>query len=213
LILSEMGSDQDQWMLHHTSRLSDDIIVTKSQYDDFSIPCPWRNFEIIVDNRALYVNPGWMAELSTFFQEACYGGRENEPVVIEDVKYEEMLDFLRCITFCPQRKSITVQNVSHVMKLASKFDMRPVMARCEQYVARTAPTLDRHRLFQVTCAMSHCDPNSSTMSLLVDRLAGMKEDELNEMQFHQMPGDVVAEVYSHKMKRRTDRRKKFCCVM
>ncbi|GMS90861.1 hypothetical protein PENTCL1PPCAC_13036, partial [Pristionchus entomophagus] len=106
-----------------------------------------------------------------------------------------------------------VQNVSLVMKLASKFDMRPVMARCEQYVARTAPTLDRHRLFQVTCALSHCDPNSSTMSLLVDRLAGMKEDELNEMQFHQMPGDVVAEVYSHKIKRRTERRKRFCCIM
>ena len=46
----------------------------------------------------------------------------------------------------------TVANVSLILQVASRFEMKPVVARCGQSVARTANTLDRERLFQVTFA-------------------------------------------------------------
>ncbi|KAJ1374353.1 BTB/POZ domain [Parelaphostrongylus tenuis] len=122
-----------------------------------------------------------------------------------------MLEFFRCIFFCPMRKPIAVSNVSLVLRVASRFDMKPVVARCEQFVARSANTLDRDNLFQVTCAVSHCDPNSSTMSVLVDKLASIKEEDLSQMQFSQMPGDVVAEVYTQKFRERERKRQLWCC--
>ncbi|PIO61068.1 hypothetical protein TELCIR_17419 [Teladorsagia circumcincta] len=125
-----------------------------------------------------------------------------------------------------------VANVSLILRVASRFEMKPVVARCEQFVARSANTLDRDRLFQVTCAVSHCDPNSSTMSVLVDKLASIKEavykeikgciiadnlevaygeEDLSRMQFSQMPGDVVAEVYTQKFRERERKRQLWCC--
>ncbi|CAJ0599595.1 unnamed protein product [Cylicocyclus nassatus] len=193
--------------------MSEDIVVSKSCYDDFSVATPWRNFEVIVEDRSFFVNPGWLAELSPFFAEYCFGDDAHHSLIIDDIKPSDMLEFFRCIFFCPMRKPIAVSNVSLVLRVASRFEMKPVVARCEQFVARTANTLDRERLFQVTCAVSHCDPNSSTMSVLVDKLASIKEEDLSQMQFSQMPGDVVAEVYTQKFRERERKRQQWCCLM
>ncbi|EGT56497.1 hypothetical protein CAEBREN_15928 [Caenorhabditis brenneri] len=101
-----------------------------------------------------------------------------------------------------------MKNVSLVLTFANRFEMRPVQARCENFISLNASTLsrDKTKLFQVTCAMSQCDPNSSTMSVLVDKLAGIKEDELSRLHFAEMPGDVVAEVYAQKLQRTKDKK-------
>ena len=65
----------------------------------------------------------------------------------------------------------------------------------------------------MTCAMSHCDPNSTTMSVLVDRLASIKEGDLSCMNFDRMPGEVVAEVYREKMRRRRETSKSTFCPL
>nr|CDJ97932.1 BTB:POZ domain containing protein [Haemonchus contortus] len=191
--------------------MNEDIVVSKSCYDNFSVPTPWRNFQIIVEDTSFYVNAGWLAELSSFFASYCFGEDAHNSLIIDDIKPSDMLEFFRCIFFCPMRKPITVSNVSLILRVASRFQMKPVVARCEQFVARSANTLDRDRLFQVTCAVSHCDPNSSTMSVLVDKLASIKEEDLSRMQFSQMPGDVVAEVYTQKFRERERKRQLWCC--
>uniref|UniRef100_A0A183FE02 BTB domain-containing protein n=1 Tax=Heligmosomoides polygyrus TaxID=6339 RepID=A0A183FE02_HELPZ len=175
-----------------------------------------------------------LAELSSFFAEYCFGEEAHSSLIVDDIKPSEMLEFFRCIFFCPMRKPLSVVNVSLILRVASRFEMKPVVARCEQFVARSANTLDRERLFQVTCAVSHCDPNSSTMSVLVDKLASIKgvlllsriaprfllhkmkqiqEEDLSRMQFSQMPGDVVAEVYTQKFRERERKRQMWCCFM
>ncbi|KJH48719.1 hypothetical protein DICVIV_05175 [Dictyocaulus viviparus] len=193
--------------------MNEDIVVSKSTYDDFSSPTPWRSFEIIVDERSFFVNAGWLAELSPFFAHYCFAEEVHRSLIIDDIKPSDMLEFFRCIFFCPMRKPLSVMNVSLILRVASRFDMKPVVARCEQFVARSANTLDRDNLFQVTCAVSHCDPNSSTMSVLVDKLASIKEEDLSRMQFSQMPGDVVAEVYTQKFRERERKRQLWCCFV
>ncbi|KAK6021169.1 hypothetical protein OSTOST_13169, partial [Ostertagia ostertagi] len=167
--------------------MNEDIVVSKSCYDNFSVPTPWRNFQIIVEDTSFYVNAGWLAELSSFFADYCFGEEAHNSLIIDDIKPSEMLDyvnagwlaelssffadycfgeeahnsliiddikpsemleFFRCIFFCPMRKPLTVANVSLILRVASRFEMKPVVARCEQFVARSANTLDRDRLFQ-----------------------------------------------------------------
>uniref|UniRef100_A0A0K0CWK8 BTB domain-containing protein n=1 Tax=Angiostrongylus cantonensis TaxID=6313 RepID=A0A0K0CWK8_ANGCA len=199
--------------------MNEDIVVSKSSYDNFASPTPSRSFEIVVEDHSFFVNAGWLAELSPFFAEYCFGETARRSLIIDDIKPSDMLEFFRCIFFCPMRKPISVMNVSLILRVASRFDMKPVVARCEQFVARSANTLDRDHLFQVfylrqimvTCAVSHCDPNSSTMSVLVDKLASIKD--LSQLQFSQMPGDVVAEVYTQKFRERERKRQMWCCFM
>ncbi|VDM78184.1 unnamed protein product [Strongylus vulgaris] len=136
--------------------MSEEIVVSKSCYDDFAAATPWRNFEIIVEDRSFFVNPGWLAELSPFFAEYCFGEDAHRSLIIDDIKPSDMLEFFRCIFFCPMRKPIAVSNVSLVLRVASRFEMKPVVARCEQFVARTANTLDRERLFQVRLQIMTC---------------------------------------------------------
>uniref|UniRef100_A0A1I7ULS6 BTB domain-containing protein n=1 Tax=Caenorhabditis tropicalis TaxID=1561998 RepID=A0A1I7ULS6_9PELO len=189
---------------------SEDVVIARSSFDDFSQPTPWRTFEISTGNRSFYVNAGWLAELSPYFADELFVRKPNlKRYVIDQATPEEVLEFLRCITFCPMRKPLTVKNVSLVLTFANRFDMRPVQARCENFIALNATTLsrDKTKLFQVTCAMSQCDPNSSTMSVLVDKLAGIKDDELSRLHFAEMPGDVVAEVYAQKLQRHKDKKK------
>ncbi|EGT56512.1 hypothetical protein CAEBREN_12432 [Caenorhabditis brenneri] len=196
-------------ILEMNRETSEDVVIARSSFDDFSQPTPWRTFEISAGNRSFYVNAGWLAELSPYFAEELYVRKpSSKRYVIDQATPEEVLEFLRCITFCPMRKPLTVKNVSLVLTFANRFEMRPVQARCENFISLNASTLsrDKTKLFQVTCAMSQCDPNSSTMSVLVDKLAGIKEDELSRLHFAEMPGDVVAEVYAQKLQRTKDKK-------
>ncbi|KAK6045652.1 hypothetical protein COOONC_16844 [Cooperia oncophora] len=136
--------------------MNEDIVVSKSCYDNFSVPTPWRTFQIIVEDTSFYVNAGWLAELSSFFAHYCFGEEAHNSLIIDDIKPCDMLEFFRCIFFCPMRKPLTDKLIRSKM--------------WKQFVARLRTLSDS----DVTCAVSHCDPNSSTMSVLVDKLASIK---------------------------------------
>uniref|UniRef100_A0A8R1HXS3 BTB domain-containing protein n=3 Tax=Caenorhabditis japonica TaxID=281687 RepID=A0A8R1HXS3_CAEJA len=183
---------------------SEEVMIARSSFDDFSQPTAWRTYEIKCGERSFFVNAGWLAELSPYFADQIYVRKTDQKRYdMDQATPNEVLEFLRCITFCPMRKPLSVKNVSLVLTFANRFDMRPVQARCEHFIASNATSLsrDKTKLFQVTCAMSQCDPNSSTMSVLVDKLAGIKEEDLSRLQFADMPGDVVAEVYAQKLQK------------
>lgn len=232
-----------------------------------------------------------MAELSPYFADQIYV-RKNaaKRYVIEQATPNEVLEFLRCITFCPMRKPLSgtrkwrsyLQIVffpsekrflgadirEQIRNETSSGEMRTLhrlechfaepwqnqtfpgtklsksiseiltVMYCVDHVSfLTSCSVKGHHttflkfyfsvlsssfhLFQVTCAMSQCDPNSSTMSVLVDKLAGIKvtilvqfppifpffqEEDLSRLQFADMPGDVVAEVFAQKIQRTKDKK-------
>ncbi|EFO26973.1 hypothetical protein LOAG_01508 [Loa loa] len=97
--------------------------------------------------------------------------------------------------------------------MAHYFGMKPVIEKCENVIVTQANTLDRVKLFQITCAVAEYDRYSPTMTLLIDKLSAMKREELSTLRFSQVPGDIVADVFAAKMKRREMKRKKWCCLL
>ncbi|KHN75577.1 Uncharacterized protein C08C3.4 [Toxocara canis] len=187
--------------------------VVKSNYDDFSAPIPYRSARIIVQGRVLYVNDGWLAELSPFFASAFFGEKTLKEVELaSDVSYDDFLELLRVVFLCPRRKPITVSNVTVVLPLAHRFGMAVVVKRCEEVIAREVGTMSKAKLFEVATVVSQCDRHSYAMTALVDTLSSMSQRELTTAQFSQVPGDVVADVFAAKIKRNQMKKTKWCCL-
>ena len=45
---------------------------------------------------------------------------------------------------------VAVNNVALVLKCATRFEMRPVIARCDKFISQNALILDQQKLFQVS---------------------------------------------------------------
>uniref|UniRef100_A0A8R1XZL4 BTB domain-containing protein n=1 Tax=Onchocerca volvulus TaxID=6282 RepID=A0A8R1XZL4_ONCVO len=188
--------------------------VAKCAYDDFSAPTSLRSARVIVEGRSVYVNPGWLAEFSNFFVMVFFGKNAGQDLTLDDeVSYEHFIELLRVVCYCPTRKPITVSNVVVVLKMADYFGMKPVIEKCEEVIIKQASTLESIKLFQIACAVAEHDRYSPTMTLLIDKLSSMKREELSKLRFSQVPGDVVADVFAAKMKRREMKRKKWCCFL
>ncbi|KAM3722815.1 Cytokinesis defective protein [Dirofilaria immitis] len=188
--------------------------VAKCVYDDFSAPTPLRSARIIVEGRSVYVNPGWLAEFSNFFAVMFFDKNAGEDLTLgKEVSYEHFIELLRVVCYCPTLKPVTVSNVIVVLKMADYFGMKPVVEKCEDVITKQANKLDRVKLFQIACAVAEHDRYSPTMTLLIDKLSTMKREELSKLRFSQVPGDVVADVFAAKMKRREMERKKWCCLL
>ncbi|VDN32038.1 unnamed protein product [Gongylonema pulchrum] len=59
-------------------------------------------------DRSVFVNPGWLAELSTFFAQEFFGERARDELILDEgVSYDQFLELLRVVCYCPTRKPIT----------------------------------------------------------------------------------------------------------
>lgn len=191
--------------------------MARRAYDDFSSPAPTRQCRLVVGDKTLFVNLGYLAEYSSVFAE-CFE-RRLDPVYIEEFSAEDMLELMRCVFFCPQRKPITREslstsprsksnhliplatNINTIVVLASHFEMEPVLKRCEDVIATQSNAFNPSRLFQLTQTLSQHQRNSLAMSVMMDKLARMDSHELSQMPFSDIPGDVVADLYSVKVGR------------
>uniref|UniRef100_A0A915DQJ8 BTB domain-containing protein n=1 Tax=Ditylenchus dipsaci TaxID=166011 RepID=A0A915DQJ8_9BILA len=77
-------------------------------YDDFSSPTAIRQDRIIVENKSIYVNLGYLAEYSSFFANSYEQKRESY-----------------------SGKKLIMPTSVLFIDLANEFDMEPVMRRCE----------------------------------------------------------------------------------
>ncbi|CAJ0570511.1 unnamed protein product, partial [Mesorhabditis spiculigera] len=146
----------------------------------------------------------------------CFGTeyrRGSQQLVVDDIPYADMLEFMRCIFYCPYRKHLTTANVVSVLRIANRFEMRMVVARCEAFVENAAKNLDQNKLLQVAQAVKECDPNSTTMTILVDRLASLSDKDLSAMQFNDVSGDIVANVFTHRLNTKEKGKKRYCTLI
>ncbi|VDO11874.1 unnamed protein product, partial [Brugia timori] len=181
--------------------------VAKCVYDDFLAPTPLRSARVIIEGRSLYVNPGWLAEFSSFFAAMFFGKNVGEELTLGSefksslcsydgayyrvhnavlgdsgsFRHITLITFLLSLTLMSQLLS----NVIVVLKMAHYFGMKPVIEKCEDVIVRQANTLDRVKLFQIACAVAEHDRYSPTMTLLIDKLSAMKREELSKLRFSQ----------------------------
>lgn len=85
--------------------------------------------------------------------------------------------------------------------------MEPVLKRCEDVISNQAGSFSPNRLFQLTRTMSQHQRNSLSMSVLVDKLARMDNNQLSTLPFDNIPGDVVADLYAVKLRQATEYRR------
>jgi len=166
-------------------------------YDDFSSPRDSRRDQLVVEGKTLYVNMGYLAEYSKFFAD-CYEQRAN-PIFIDDFNYSDVLELMRVCFFCPHRKPINHHNINTVVTMASQYSMTQLMKRCEHVIATQSELFTTHRLFELTKTLSKHQRNSLSMSVMMDRLSTMDNDQFESLPFKSIPGDVVADLYSLKL--------------
>ncbi|VDN06376.1 unnamed protein product [Thelazia callipaeda] len=149
-----------------------------------------------------YVNPGWLAELSSFFATMFFLNNAGEDIILSDeVKYENFLELLRVLCYCPTRKPITVTNVITVLKMAHYFGFKALVEECEKVITEKVINLDKIKLFQITCAMAEHDRYSPTTTLLIDKLSKMKQNELASLHFSKVMSHSYSEFdFSHQMR-------------
>ncbi|KAH7725878.1 Protein CYK-7 b [Aphelenchoides avenae] len=175
-----------------------------SHYSDFSAPTTLRQDRLIVEDRTLYVNMGYLSELSTHFAhcvEQC-----TDPVVVKNATYEEVLELLRVVFYCPQRKPINHSNIVTVVAVGTLLDVGVVLRHCDDFIVNHVAHFTNRRLFQLTQVMATHRRNSFAMSVLLDRLSRMNDAELSSLPFESLPGDVVADIYSLKLRESQRRR-------
>lgn len=112
-------------------------------------------------------------------------------------------------------------NVNTIVELATYYDMEPVLKRCEDVISSHAGSFSPSRLFQLTRTLSQHQRNSLSMSVLVDKLARMDDNQLSTLPFDSIPGDVVADLYAVKLRQAVESRryarthrpvwKRMCC--
>jgi len=166
-------------------------------YDDFSSPRDARRDQLVVEGKTLYVNMGYLAEHSKFFAD-CHEQRAN-PIFIDDFNYNEVLELMRVCFFCPHRKPINQQNINTVVTMASQYGMTQLMKRCEHVIATQSDLFTTNRLFELTKTLSKHQRNGLSMSVMMDRLSQMNNDQFESLPFSSIPGDVVADLYSLKL--------------
>uniref|UniRef100_A0A915EJR8 BTB domain-containing protein n=1 Tax=Ditylenchus dipsaci TaxID=166011 RepID=A0A915EJR8_9BILA len=102
--------------------------------------------------------------------------------------------------FCPQRKRVTSENIDILVKLAHDFDMEHLLKRCEEVIEGKVDSFSTNRIVELTQTLSKHNRYSPSMSVLMDKLARLEDDQLNALPFDHLPGNVVADLYAVKLR-------------
>ncbi|GMR55484.1 hypothetical protein PMAYCL1PPCAC_25679, partial [Pristionchus mayeri] len=107
--------------------------------NSFTAPTEFSNFVLIVEGKKLHANKEYLAAHSPIFATMFFGefaGKRKEEVEIKDVVYEEFIDLLNVIH--PGFTAITAASVTHILKLAHKYQMKEALAQSERFLIRTS---------------------------------------------------------------------------
>ncbi|GMR55352.1 hypothetical protein PMAYCL1PPCAC_25547, partial [Pristionchus mayeri] len=93
---------------------------------------------IKIGDKKLHVSKEYLSVHSPVFKTLFFGDfaeKNKEEVEIKDIVYEEFLDLLHLVYF--RTSELTDRNVSHVLKLADRFQMARIMTLCENYLKQS----------------------------------------------------------------------------
>ncbi|GMR55318.1 hypothetical protein PMAYCL1PPCAC_25513, partial [Pristionchus mayeri] len=105
----------------------------------FATPNHKSNVILKIGEKKLHVYKEYLAFHSPVFDILFFGDfaeKNNNEVEIKDVVYEEFLDLLHLIYF--RDVDITDRSVSHIVKLADRFQMERLMKEAEKYLIQAS---------------------------------------------------------------------------
>uniref|UniRef100_A0A915CZF4 BTB domain-containing protein n=1 Tax=Ditylenchus dipsaci TaxID=166011 RepID=A0A915CZF4_9BILA len=89
----------------------------------------------------------FVLEYSTFFANSFE--QDEERIYIDDHTYEEMIELMRCLFFCPQRKRVTSENIDVLVKLAHDFDIERLQKRCDEVIKGKVDSFSTNRIIDL----------------------------------------------------------------
>ncbi|GMR55285.1 hypothetical protein PMAYCL1PPCAC_25480, partial [Pristionchus mayeri] len=101
----------------------------------FAAPNNRSDVVLKIGEKKLHVSKELLSIHSPVFEAMFFGEfaeKDKEEVEIKDVVYEEFVDLLKVIY--PGHSPFTISNVSHVLKLSDRFQMKGVIEHCVIYL-------------------------------------------------------------------------------
>lgn len=101
-------------------------------------PTELRDYPLVVEGTKIFINRGTLATLSPFFNKCFYDKNFNDhkrdELNMPDEKLDEILAFLQCLLWIPEELEINMNNLQFLVKLADKYDTKPVESKCKVFV-------------------------------------------------------------------------------
>ncbi|KAI1696527.1 BTB/POZ domain-containing protein [Ditylenchus destructor] len=130
------------WECLCTSTVSDreDLGISNSRATEIlqelasSACCP-SDGVLVVENKRISIHKMYLAVYSEYFKTMFYSEFEEgntDEIVLEEVGYSEMLELLAIIYPTEKQLSITDTNIGSILKMADRFNMASILARCKK---------------------------------------------------------------------------------
>ncbi len=126
--------------------------MSASREDLFSEKSALYSKAFLVEDRELWIPLQVLACASDVFKNMFYGDyaeTEKEIIPLPGKKYEQVLEFLRCLIANPLAKEISDENLASNLKLADEYQVQSLTIKCETYLLHkvgannnTAPCTD-----------------------------------------------------------------------
>jgi hypothetical protein len=149
------------------------------QYSDFSIETGFSNFQLKIDDKRLFINAHYIAELSPvfaamFFNEGFKEMKEQIARIKED-KFEDILEMFRCLLPCSsvkkRSKPITLYNFPVLVKLADKYEIEILKTYCENFILEDfkCDTSENGKLIDILQSAANFGLSKQSLAILIER--------------------------------------------
>uniref|UniRef100_A0AC34FQZ2 BTB domain-containing protein n=1 Tax=Panagrolaimus sp. ES5 TaxID=591445 RepID=A0AC34FQZ2_9BILA len=163
---------------------------------DFTQPSQLRQFELIIEERSLFVNQHYLAELSPYFLALCFTPEFRETregrVEITDISFDDMLELLQHI--CPDddfimRSNISVDNFAVLTHLSQRLLLTNLRREVERFASSDASIetwlspddVSATQLLEIIIEAISAHFSNEALNILCKQLAKKDESEVNEL--------------------------------
>jgi len=144
-------------------------------YADFLKPTQSRKLQLVIGGVSLYVNKGWLSEISQYFAERLQDGIADEKIILDGSEtMETFQEFFRCCFDCPVRKPIDDTNVAIILSISIAYRFVGMKIVCEQYLSKNINIFQEEELEAFIIAFAkYKPPRPKIFDRLVERVCAM----------------------------------------
>ncbi len=181
--------------------------MSASGEESFNQKSPVYSKAFLVEDRELWFPPQVLACVSEVFKNMFYGEyaeTEKEIVPLPGKKYEEVLEFLRCLVANPLAKEISDENLEWTLKLADEYHVQDLTCRCDEYMReKIKEGAGTHTILSMLelASLYHLD---NLLEVLIPRVAEMSLSVIRSGYKRQIRSNIFMAILDLKVERKEE---------